>query len=289
LDYVLKKLEFGCIANASKLKRSTKSSENMSSVLQLAEKAICDYLKNESVLAKNNLDLVMNQARKYFAKDVSSNSLKSIAFDSITSSPIQKKYILMIQSIVADRTLNIDSCLAKIKNIENIVRTECSEKEGAAVLSTAAIARHSMQYWHDNHLKWITKLRSTVVRPLKMNKLKSTKKNGSHLPDGYHAWPDDPHMYILVVNGYVTLMYCPPGMVFDPDTKTCKFEEKEKSFNLNQIAATDVIAGATAAVGTWYLNVVIGPGNVAYGGVVGVAALSGSVGAGLMGIYLYFR
>jgi hypothetical protein len=264
----------------------------MSSVFQLAEKATNEYLKNKSVIAKSNIELALTQSKSIFEKRILSGNLKSATTNDVSNStvfsPIQKKYILMIQSIVADRTLNIDSHLAKIKNIENIVRKECSEKEGAVILGIATVARHSMRYWHDNYLKWITKLESTVVRPLKMNKLKSTEKNGSHLPDGYYAWPDDPHMYIHVVNGYVTLMYCPPGMVFDPDTKMCKFEEKEKSFNWALIADEDIngaIIGAGAALIT---NIVLGAGQAVYGTTILSTAAAGSIDGSINAIRQYF-
>jgi hypothetical protein len=174
---------------------------------------------------------------------------------------------------VADRTLNIDSHLAKIKNIENIVRKECSEKEGAAILGIATVARHSMQYWHDNYLKWITKLESTVVRPLKMNKLKSTEDSGTPLPDGYYAWAYDPHMYISIMNGRAYLMYCPSGMVFDDNLKQCVWEE-DASFDWRAIVGMDV-EGAVIGASTSGVNTIFGP--VGWGA-VGIATLGGAVG-----------
>ncbi|MFV0346756.1 MAG: hypothetical protein ACK5IQ_11000 [Bacteroidales bacterium] len=210
LDFILEGLERGSLSDSKRQK-----SGNIDDIYEKVEQLTMEYMNTKSTLAKGNEELTASVLKSVDIKNLSKTKNTEVEYTSET----QGMYMGVLYSIVNDSTLDLEQSLQDIKNLETQISKECEDSDKHVLLSATSVARHSMEYWHNNYGKWITKLCSTPVSPddndstrLKTFLGKLPKNSPFHnYPDGLYAWSYHPACYVEVSVGEAFLLMCPPG------------------------------------------------------------------------------
>jgi hypothetical protein len=64
------------------------------------------------------------------------------------------KYLDKINDVIRRKKITIEQMEAALSNIETSAIEDLSDKDAAVLLTTTSVAKASMQYWHDNYVKW---------------------------------------------------------------------------------------------------------------------------------------
>jgi hypothetical protein len=281
LEYVLNNLEVGAITNQSQLKNG-----HANDILNLTRELCETFLREESNIAQEGLDEALTQLDNFYSENIVHTRLKNKTIDfaklDASLSKSQRKYITEIKKVISDTTLDLKFSLSRIKEIEEIVKRKCSKQDCQIILTTASIARNSMEYWYNNYNKWLSKLCCTVVGPYKIES--SQLKDGaiSRMPPGWYPYPGDPTKCIYVdEDGYLYELKGPPGLLFNPEKECFDFpgNVNPNSYNWQSLVGADVAGGVAGAVG----GAMVGGAGAVPGAIGG--AIGGSAGEAFRQIF----
>ena len=146
LEYVYDKLvEYKSSTNAPISKETT-----FSLSANYVKEFMNDYnmLEDERTLTNNiiNTNLVENpivintQSKLYSNESDLSDELKQKLDD--------------LNIIISNSSLELNTIIQNIKNMENVSQTELTNEELHILYSATSVAKHSLTYWHDNMNKW---------------------------------------------------------------------------------------------------------------------------------------
>lgn len=144
----------------------------------LVENGTQEFIKTSQVFQnETNKEIALNESKKpfHFYSSYSSNNLKSSTLENLYPSDVedllslkQKEILNELNEILSNPALSIEEIISSLNNLDEKIKSECSDEEMDILLSATSIGRHSFQYWHDNLDKWISEFGSSY-------NLKSTK------------------------------------------------------------------------------------------------------------------
>ncbi len=282
LDYIFKRLETNNPKQRPSIKRA-----NIQDIYVQAKILGKEYLATKSNLAKKNKESAFSTFQSYFPDKSRSrrNMDREVVF-----SEVQTEYLQRLNSIIDDTTLNLPQILEEIKKLEVIISEECNEQDKHILLSSTAVARHSLAYWHKNLTSWMGKLGTTIASPNDFPKARSYSENNvpdeypflpaeygfNELPDGFYAWPYNNTFVVEVCQGDAILIKGPDGLVWNPVVKGWDWPEEAGSSLWKDVGKADIAGAAAGATAVGVGAVITGPP----GWVGGIATVvSGALGA----------
>lgn len=141
-----------------------KSKQNPANSLDVVDSLVVESNHNNKLSDnfQNSLDSMSHSQKNFYksslAKKVPTANLipTKLYSDAETSklTPGQLKYLDQLNAIIRTKNPSIDQILKSISSIEQQAIVELDDQEIVVVLSTTSIAKSTMQYWHDNYIKW---------------------------------------------------------------------------------------------------------------------------------------
>ncbi len=286
LDFVLQNLEAGALS-----RNNIQKSENVVAIYAEAENLAYEFLNSASGLSEENKEYAVSAMQSLNITTQTNTKNENLQHLSDT----QQKYIQKLHAIVNKEKLDLTKSLKKIKALEEDILQECQDSDQYILLSATSIARHSMQYWHDNYKTWIAKLcyeKGVISKATRLKNGPLPKGNPYEgRPDGLYEYPYDPSCYVQVLENEAYLCVCPPGLHFNQDLCICDYPWNiSKEYSWRNVVIGDIDGATISMSAVITATLVSGPASLAAAIATAVGgSLAGSVGKALDELRRWFN